>query len=197
MDEDIALKTLIESGERLIGDLLQTFLSSYNSLLLERGYKRSDLHEAADIFAREFGMGKVTIRKKPEPRAAKPRGRPEGVKEEKKGRGAHTHDELVRKLRAKRGVLTWTPLDQAAAQGVPPALEGGYYCDDKKLGLGDDESLFSMKSRNQYEAIYIINGRMEARYLTTSEAKRFRDMGIIVNDDNVDDKDQEFFDPTI
>ena len=73
MEEEIDLKAQIENGQRIMADLIWSILSTYNSFLLEMGHKRADLNAAAERFNRDFTTGKVTIRKRPEPRTTKPK----------------------------------------------------------------------------------------------------------------------------
>ena len=76
---------------------------------------------------------------------------------------------------------------------IPAQLIGADCCDNKELGLGKNESLVASKKRGKYVVDCIINTEIEDRYLTTEEADRFQNLGLIVDKGATDDDDDEEF----
>ena len=76
---------------------------------------------------------------------------------------------------------------------IPAQLIGADYCDNKELGLGKNESLVASKKKGKYAAQHIINSNSEYRYLTTEEADRFQNLGLIIDKGAIDGDDDEEF----
>ena len=197
MEDGQSLQVLMDSGTHVIGDLVWSVVSSYNSLLLEMGYKCEDLNAAAKAFEQEFNTGKIAIRKKSNRAATRGKGVEKKDKYDGKDGKKKKYEDIVERARtitSKKPDLKWSKLsDEIGEDKIPAQLMGADYCDNKELGLGKNESLVASKKMGKYAAQCIINSNSEYRYLTTEEADRFQNLGLIIDKGAIDGDDDEEF----
>lgn len=170
-------------------------------LVMDKGLHKKTVQEIVDEMNHIHNTGKITIRKKPEPRSTTTK-KKFGDNNKAKGqeriirhadlKSVHTSQNMLLDVKEKKIESMMKPDDQ-----MPDLLKGCLIYDHDDFELESYEHLMGIKVSEDVINVYcIINDATEVRYLTSDEAKRFRDFGYVVEEDVIiNNKNQEYHVP--
>jgi hypothetical protein len=175
VDDSIARQMM--NTQSVLDDVVYSVISNFSSRLVEKFPNlRKDIRNIVDEFTEENEMGRVPVRKRPEPRKQ--------MKKTKNSDFESVMETVVeRTRRMTKESIKWEDCD--IIENIPDDMRGYVFSEDPLLKLGKNSALLADKDDGRISAICIFDNKFNMRHITKKEANRFKDLGLNVYENSI------------